>query len=174
MFHVVFICNKITYIMKTLIAKTIILCSAIGLITCSAMAQSTQPMPVTNAFNARYPTAKVKDWKMKGDTCIAMFNMNDRHYKAFYAADGTWLRTERNVKHLTTFPLQAQMYIKNSKFASWHIDNLAKVDRPMRNSMYMVSLDNHSGNTSYEGNGDNVTQDLYFTGSGRLVKADQR
>lgn len=159
--------------MKTLIAKTIILCSTIGLITCSAMAQTTQPMPVTNAFNAKYPTAKVKEWKMKGDTSIAMFEMNGRHYKAFYTSDGMWVKSERNVKHLSTFPMQAQMYLKNSKFASWHIDNLAMVTTP-RHNMYMVSLDNHSGNTSYESNGDNVTQDSYFTGSGRLVKADQR
>jgi hypothetical protein len=159
--------------MKTLIAKTIVLCSAIGLITCSAMAQSTQPMPVTNAFASRFPSAQVKEWKMRGDTSIAMFNMNNRHYKAYYTSDGTWLRTERNVKHLTTFPMMAQSYLKNSKFASWHIDNLAMVTTPRR-SLYMVSLDNHSGNTSYESNGNDITQDIYFTSSGRLVKADER
>jgi len=159
--------------MKTLISKTIVLCSAIGLITCSAMAQTTQPMPVTSAFTARYPTVQVKEWKMKGDTSIAVFNMNSRHYKAYYSSNGTWIRTERNVKHITTFPMVAQMYLKNSKYASWHIDNLAKVETP-RHNLYMVQLDNHSGNTSYEGNGDNVTQDLYFNNSGRLVKADQQ
>ena len=98
--------------------------------------------------------------------------MDKRHYKAYYMTDGTWVKTERNVKHLSTLPWQARVYLKNSKYASWHVDNLAKVQTPYHN-MYMVELDNHSGTTSYEGNGDNVTQDLFFNDNGHLVKADQ-
>jgi hypothetical protein len=69
--------------------------------------------------------------------------------------------------------MEAQVYLKNSKYASWHIDNLAKVQTPM-SSMYMVQLDNHSGNTSYENIGSDVTENLYFNSKGNLVAANRQ
>ena len=159
--------------MKNRIVKTIVLVSVMGLMSYSSMAQNKEPLAVSNAFSARYPSAKLKDWKMKNDTCIAMFNMDKRHYKAYYMTDGTWVKTERNVKHMSTLPMQAQLYLKNSKYASWHVDNLAKVQTPMHN-IYMVQLDNHSGNTSYENIGSDVTENLYFNGKGQLIRANMQ
>ena len=159
--------------MKNQIVKTIVLVSVMGFMSHSSMAQSKESMTVSNAFSAKYPSAKLKEWKMKNDTCIAMFNMDKRHYQAYYTTDGTWIKTERNVKHLSTLPMPTQIYLKNSKYASWHIDNLAKVQTPMHN-VYMVQLDNHSGNTSYENIGSDETENLYFNSKGDLVAANRQ
>ncbi len=159
--------------MKNRIVKTIVLVSVMGFMSYSSMAQSKESMTVANAFSAKYPSAKLKDWKMKNDTCIAMFNMDKRHYQAYYTTGGTWIKTERNVKHLSTLPMPAQQYLKNSKYASWHVDNLAKVQTPMHN-IYMVQLDNHSGNTSYENIGSDETENLYFNSKGDLVAANRQ
>jgi hypothetical protein len=69
--------------------------------------------------------------------------------------------------------MPTQIYLKNSKYASWHIDNLAKVQTPMHN-VYMVQLDNHSGNTSYENIGSDETENLYFNSKGDLVAANRQ
>lgn len=161
--------------MKNQIVKTIVFVLVMGFMSYSSMAQNKnkEPMAVSNAFSAKYPAAKLKNWKMRNDTCIAMFNMDKRHYRAFYTTNGTWIKTERNVKHLSTLPMPTQVYLKHSKYASWHIDNLAKVQTPMHN-IYMVQLDNHSGNTSYENVGSDETENLYFNSKGDLVAANRQ
>ena len=145
---------------------------AVGLISYSAMAQTDNiPQPVTSAFNAKYPMAKAEHWKMKNDTCMAMFKMNSREYKACYLPDGTWISSERNIKHMATLPMRAQTFMKTSKYASWHVDDLEKMQTPMQ-TLYVVQIDNHSGNpTNYE-DGSDASKMLYFNANGRLVKTN--
>jgi len=50
--------------MKNRIVKTIVLVSVMGLMSYSSMAQNKEPLAVSNAFSARYPSAKLKGWKM--------------------------------------------------------------------------------------------------------------
>ena len=67
--------------------------------------------------------------------------------------DGSWISTKRDIKHVTSLPVKTQSFLKTSKYASWHIDRLQKVQTPMQ-TMYVVQIDNHSGSQSeYEGGG---------------------
>jgi hypothetical protein len=135
-------------IMKNLRVKTIILIAAIGLISYSAMAQKAYnnvPQAVLTAFSAKYPQAQLKGWKTKDNTCIAKFVMNNKKYKASYSNDGNWLNTVRNIRHTSSLPDQARLYLKKSSYASWHIDNMQKLATPIQN-MYQVEVDNASGN----------------------------
>ena len=156
--------------MKTLKIKITMLVSVAVMVTTGAMAQNNTPQAVNNAFNARYMNAQMVNWKMKKDTCVAMFGMNNKKYQAYYMPDGSWIKTQRNVKHKTTLPMQARMVLKN-KYGSWHIDGMQKVETPTRN-MYTVEVDNHSGMPNDTENGSDVDKTLTFSQNGRLIKVN--
>lgn len=159
--------------MKSLKIKTLILIAAMGIITIPAMAQNANnivPQNVQTAFSSKYPQAQLKAWKVKHDTCMAMFTLNTKKYVAKYAKDGDWYSTERIIRHESSLPPEVQAYLKTSKYASWYIDDMRKVNTPMQ-SMYVVYLDNDNGNQMvYENVGSVVDRALCFNDNGKLVK----
>jgi hypothetical protein len=146
--------------------------AAIVLISYSAQAQKTRdnvPQAVLTAFSATYPQASLKNWKINKDTCIASFKFADRKYEAFYLKNGKWIQSERTVRHKTTLPEDAQLFLKTGKYASWHIDDLQNLKTPSK-SLFLVSIDNNSGNpVSYDG-GSVESKMLYFNDRGKLVR----
>jgi len=151
------------------------LLGAITLFSYNAKAQKANdeiPPVVTTAFSAKYSQAHLKKWESKNDTCIALFNSNKKTYKAYYTKDGNWVSTERTLKHTTSLPLAARDYLKEGKYASWHIDRLRKVETPAQ-TMYIAHIDNHSGSQSeYENAGSSVDRWLYFANNGKLIKSN--
>jgi len=149
------------------------LIAALGLISYSSMAQKANnqiPQAVQTAFSNKYPHANLKTWKIKGDACVASFIMDKRKYEASYAKDGSWLNAERNMKHTSNLPAEALLYLKNGKYASWHIDDLKKM-QTQAESLYMVQVDNNGGNlNAYENAGSVENKTLYFNDRGKLVK----
>jgi hypothetical protein len=159
--------------MKNLKVKTIVLIAAIGLISYSAMAQQTDknvPPAVIKEFSAKYPGVQLKSWKAKDKAYIASFIMNNKVYEASYSGDGTWINTERNIRHISSLPFGAKSYLKTGSYASWHIDNMERVRTPMQN-MYEVEVDNNSGNQMvYENAGSVEDKMLCFNDDGKLIK----
>jgi hypothetical protein len=159
--------------MKTLKVKTIVLIAAIGLISYGAMAQQTGkdvPPAVVKEFSTKYPAAQLKSWKAKDNAYIASFVMDNKVYEATYSGDGAWINTERTIRHISSLPEGAKLYLKNGYFASWHIDNMERVRTPMQN-MYEVEVDNNSGNQMvYENAGSVEDKMLCFNDEGRLIK----
>jgi hypothetical protein len=80
--------------MKNQIVTTIVLVLVMGFMSFSSMAQNknNEPTAVSNAFSAKYPSAKLKNWKMKNDTCIAMFNMDKSTTEHFIPQKETGLK----------------------------------------------------------------------------------
>src|ERR1700743_3767384 len=130
--------------MKKLIASTIILIAATGIFATAALAQDV-PQAVNMRFSNSYSRGHLKNWKMRGDTCVANFKMDDRNYMAYYLPDGTWVGKERNVKHESTLPANAQYTLKKGEYASWNVDKLALMQTP-NSTLYKAYVDNHSGN----------------------------
>jgi len=157
--------------MKRLTVK-IILIAAIGLVSFKVMAQKSKnnvPQVVLTNFSANYPQVKLEHWKINKDTCIASFNWTHRKYQVFYSKAGGWLRSERIIRHKTSLPTEAQLFIKTGKYASWYIDELKSVKTPSE-SLFLVSIDNNNGNAvSYDDNGSVENKVLYFDASGKLV-----
>jgi hypothetical protein len=158
--------------MKRFIMK-ISLIAAIGLISFSAQAQNRThnvPQAVVTAFSATYPKAKLRHWRINKDTCIASFKWADRKYEAYYSKNGDWIRSEREIRHKTSLPEGAQLFLKSGRYASWHIDDLQNVSTPSH-SLFLVSVDNNSGNpVSYSDNGSVENKMLYFDDRGKLIK----
>ena len=159
--------------MKNLKVKTIALIAAIGLISYSSMAQQIGkdvPPAIVKEFSTKYPGVQLNSWKAKDNAYIASFIMNSKAYKASYSADGTWLNTERTIRHISSLPEGVKSYLKNGYFASWHIDNMERVRTPMQN-MYEVEVDNNSGNQMvYENAGSVEDKMLCFNDNGKLIK----
>ncbi len=158
--------------MKNLV-KTIVLIAAIGLISYGTMAQQSGknvPLAVVKEFSAKYPGVQLNSWKAKDNAYIASFIMNNKSYKASYSADGTWVNTERTIRHISSLPAGAKSYLKNGYFASWHIDNMERVLTPVQN-MYEVEVDNNNGNQiAYENAGSVEDKMLCFNDDGKLIK----
>jgi len=162
--------------MKKLSIKSIGLIAAMGLIGDGAMAQKVDmnvPPAVINVYGTQYPTAKLKKWEVKNDTCIAIFTMNKRNYKASYAMNGKWYSSERNMKHMANLPADARTYLKTNNYLSWNVDRMEKIETPVRTT-YVLQLDNHSGNQNqYEGTAAAMDKMLYFNQNGQLVRVKQ-
>ena len=157
--------------MKRLIIR-ISFIAAIGLIWYSAQAQKGKdnvPQAVLTDFSANYPQAKVKNWKINRDTCMVSFKMANRRYVVSYTKNDDWIRSERTIRHKSSLPEDAQLFLKTGKYASWHIDDLQNLTTPAK-SLFLVSIDNNSGNpVSYDG-GSVESKMLYFNDRGKLVR----
>ena len=160
--------------MKCSKIKVIILVVAMGMSTYSTMAQNLNnniPQAVLTAFSAKYPQVQLKKWKTKHNTSTALFIMNNKKYRALYSNEGIWLNTIRNIKHTSSLPAQAMLYLKKGNYASWHIDNMELLSTPSQN-IYQVEVDNASGNKMlYENGGSFVDKLLCFNNEGELIKA---
>lgn len=161
--------------MKTLGLKSILLVAAIGTLSYNAMAQKkvkNVPPVVSSAFANQYPQANLKGWEMDRSQYIAEFKYDNRDWMAHYSADGNWLRSERNIKHIANLPADIRMAVLNSKYASYHVDEIARLQMPGQNNMYRLRVDNNNGNkVAFENAASVDNESLYFTEHGRLVKA---
>jgi len=160
--------------MKTSNLKSFILIAAIGVLSYNAIAQNKAiqaPQIVRTAFGNQYPQANLKKWSMEKGEYVARFKYNKRDWQAYYSADGNWLSSERNIKHLSTLPYDVRSALKNSQYASYYVDNMARIQMPSQSNMYRLRVDNNSGNkTAYENAGSVDNETLYFSEHGRLVK----
>lgn len=158
-------------IMKTI--KSFILVAAIGILSYSADAQKKVkevPPAVSAAFTNQYPQASLKGWSMDRDQYVAAFRYNNRDWMAHYSAEGNWLRSERNIRHMANVPYDVRMALRGSKYASYHVDAIARLQMPDNSYQYRIRVDNNSGNkVSYEG-GNIDNENLYFTERGRLIR----
>lgn len=158
--------------MKTLISKAAILIAATGMFAWQAKAQNVSH-DARMRFTTDYSRAQLKNWKMRGDTCVADFKMDDRQYKAYYLNDGTWIRTDRTIRHEATLPANAQYILKKGSYASWNLDKMELVRTP-NSTMYVAYVDNHGGNKNEtEGAGYAHDRKLYFNPNGRLIRTER-
>jgi hypothetical protein len=160
--------------MKTLKFKYCILVAAIGMLSYSAMAQKgsmNTPQIVRTAFANQYPQANLKKWSMDKGQYVAIFRYNKRDWQAHYSAGGNWLSSERSIKHMGSLPYSLRSALKSSKYASYYVDNMARLQMPSGNT-YRLRVDNNSGNKmAYENAGSVDNETLYFSEHGRLIKA---
>lgn len=156
--------------MKTL--RSVMLLTALSVIAYYTQAQDIYrniPSPATNNFSAKYPGVAVKNWKKDAGGYEALFKMNKEKCTAYYDPSGNWLRTETSIP-LSKVPVDIRYALRQSNFASYHIDNVRNVHTPVTD-MYRLEVDNNGGNpVSYTDFGSMDDQLLYFSPSGHLLK----
>ena len=75
------------------------------------------------------------------------------------------------MKHMANVPYDVRMALRGSKYASYHVDEIARLQMPDNSYQYRIRVDNNSGNkVAYEGAADVDNESLYFTEHGRLVR----
>lgn len=68
---------------------------AMAFVYLSAFSQGKAPLPVSKAFEQKFPDAKKVKWeKEKGNTFEAKFWLNGKECTANFTASGEWLETE--------------------------------------------------------------------------------
>lgn len=148
------------------------LLSALSMAACYTNAQDIYrniPSPATANFSAKYPGITVKNWKKDSGGYEALFKMNREKCTAYYDQSGNWTRTEMNLP-LSKLPANIRYALRQSNFASYHIDDVRNVHTPVTD-MYRLEVDNNGGNpVSYTDFGSMDDRLLYFSPSGHLLE----
>lgn len=110
------------------------------------------PATVADAFKSQYPKAHLRKWDKTKTEFQATFKMDGKKYSAYYAPDGTWLRTALRIPWSWKLPSPVLSGFKQTKYKDWDIDALDEVNTPT-DHYYTIEVDN-----------DNLQIDLFHAG----------
>ncbi len=117
------------------------------------------PAAVTEAFSAKYPTAKNVSWVDKITAYQAEFAMDTHEYEASFNGKGIWEKTEKKLSE-EEIPSAVKDGLSKSKYADWEVK-------------YQKEIVNSSGGTEYRlyvKKNDLQKKYLYFNAEGQLLK----
>ena len=100
------------------------------------------PKNIEVKINNRYPNAHIKGWEMKNDEYVIKIGQDKKKMMAFYSEGGNWIKTEEHISLSKDLPLAVKKGFDNSKYVSWHIDNIKKVLMRDASPMYILHVDN--------------------------------
>ncbi|MDB4904696.1 MAG: hypothetical protein JWQ63_3977 [Mucilaginibacter sp.] len=161
--------------MKTSIIKTAIILMALGFTVNANAAKGGVNVPekITEEFTAKYPQAKLKDWKIAKAGYKAEFKLNHKKHTAVYASDGTLLKTETKLSWTREMPLAVKTALKKGEYASYHVDEIKEVNAA-RETQYVLTIDNHGGSTmAAEGYGAWEDYQVVFENNGTLTSVKE-
>lgn len=122
----------------------------------TSCAQDSTPKAVSDAFTAKFPTAKSVKWDKENDKeWEAEFKMNGKEYTANFSNNGEWLETECEIKK-SELPAAVLTSIKTN-FAEYKIDEV-EISESMKVTVYEVILE--KGNDEME---------VVFDKSGKII-----
>ena len=97
------------------------------------------PAAVQKAFNQQFSKATDVKWgKESTNEYEADFVLNGAKMSANYAADGTWLETETEIKS-DQLPAKVTEYISKT-YAGWETVNASKVETAKKGIIYEANL----------------------------------
>jgi uncharacterized membrane protein YkoI len=107
---------------KSIFIQTIFV--GVALTSC---AQNAAPKVVSDAFTAKFPTAKSVNWDKENDQeWEAEFKMDGKEYSANFSIGGEWLETEQEIKK-SALPTEVLSTIA-ANFADYKIDEAEKAE----------------------------------------------
>jgi len=106
-----------------------------------AWATGGKPVPdnVLKSFSAKYPDVHVRKWNMKNDTDIAVFRMSKTKQCAYYLPDGTWIKTETEINHVSELPRAVQNSWHECAFQTWYVEDVKRVEIP-GDKLYVIQV----------------------------------
>lgn len=105
----------------------------------SGQTKVTPPSAARAHLNSTYAGAVVKEWKEGKKHFKAEFKLKDETYRAYYTAEGAWVRTEHNVKK-SELPPPVIAALQNSKYGHWKIADVEEHASPQQASFYRVRV----------------------------------
>lgn len=144
--------------MKKIIAS--LLMGSISLLALESYGQAQNiPASVSNHFKTTYPGAQEKDWDTERDgTYEVEFMLNGQEWEATYAANGAWLKTERDVTRAEV-PQAVLDALSKSEYSAWKTDDMEEHQTPQHKSVYEIEV-KKGFQKSY----------LYFLPNGKMVQ----
>lgn len=121
--------------------KSTVLAVAFQTVSLCALAQLkvTPPAAARTHLNSTYAGAVVKEWKEGKKHFKAEFKLKDETYRAYYTAEGAWVRTEHNVKK-SELPGPVTAALERSKYGHWKIEDAEEHASPQQPSFYRVRV----------------------------------
>ena len=134
---------------------------------------------VLNSFSTQYPQAHIKKWVVKNDTDIAEFKMLKTKQNAFYLPNGTWIKTESEINHVSDLPKPVETNWHQCAFQTWYVEDVKKVESADQN-LYAIKVirkwvpGGFPGPEQWDKPGKSPEEfDLYFNTEGSLLKKVQ-
>ncbi len=85
------------------------------------------PVEATNAFSAKYPTAKNVQWRSRVTSYKTEFDVNKQHYTAEFDSKGQWVRTEARLAY-DKLPKEVSDGFHKSLYTTWEFNELMQVE----------------------------------------------
>jgi putative PepSY-like beta-lactamase-inhibitor len=130
--------------MKNLRLYTITLTLLMVVLSMNTIAQVSSskaiPQTVITSFNAKYPGAGVKSWKIENGKYVAKAIVDNHKCFVTFDINGNWLNTMSKIKWTWTLPKEVYESYKKTKYRAWHIDYLTKIEMPS-GDFYQVIVD---------------------------------
>ena len=118
------------------------------------------PTAVMNSFEANFPNASRAEWEKKSGYIVADFWQDGMDLNVWYNPNGEWLMTEYDLGlNLSALPQAVQDAFKGGQYATWHVDDIDKYERP-NDVFYLIEIET-------KGERD---RDLFFASDGSLLK----
>ena len=99
------------------------------------------PDNVIVAITAKYPNAEIKNWESTNNEYTAKVKENGHKFYATFDKNSQWIKTTSQVSRWRNLPANVRATFKESKYASWRVDKLKKVEAPS-GDFYQVLVDN--------------------------------
>ncbi|MBK8499168.1 MAG: PepSY-like domain-containing protein [Flavobacteriales bacterium] len=120
------------------------------------------PAAARTHLNSTYAGAVVKEWKEGKKHFKAEFRLKDETYRAYYTAEGAWVRTEHNVKK-GELPAAVTAALERSKYGKWKIADAEEHASPQQASFYRVRVKTETKKA-----------ELDFAPDGKLLKEEEK
>ncbi len=103
------------------------------------------PENVKTSFTTMYPSITVKEWEFNKakNWYKAAYKQNNAEYEAYFATDGKWVRTERDIKK-ADLPQAVTTALAKTEYANWDIDDVEEHQTPQNKTVYVVEVEKSS------------------------------
>lgn len=118
------------------------------------------PAPAKTHFAQHYPKAKAKEWKQGAKHFSIEFDLKGEGYKATYAADGAWVRTEHDIGK-SEIPGPVARALKASKYAGWKLEDEEEHSTPEHPVLIRLKVESETHKA-----------ELFFLPDGKLLREE--
>jgi Protein of unknown function (DUF2874). len=128
--------------MKTKLLLFALLLSAFTLYSCNDDDDNLKNVDkgLLEAFNEKYPGAKVWEWEMENGYFVAFFLLDGHEAEAWFDRNHKWVFTEIDLR-FNELPEAVQTGFNTSEYADWRIDDVDQFDYADAETRYIIEVE---------------------------------